>query len=351
MMKVFIGMSGGVDSTVAAFLLKQQGYEVVGFTLKLIDDASRCCNDDDILRAKKNCYKLGIKHYILNLKKEFKKKIIDYFILDYLNGRTPNPCAVCNEEIKFTALIKKMKEFDFDRVATGHYANIRKNKNRYFLVKGKDKKKTQEYFLSRLKRDYLKYIIFPLGKLTKEQVLKIAIKNKFYLPEKESQEVCFLKDNETPYEFIKKNIIQDDNYNTDLVSIDGKKIKNLEYPYYKYTIGQRKGLGIGGGLPLYVVDIDAKSKKIIVGRQEDTLKKSFIAGNLNFFVNICKKKFNADVKIRYLHKQAPAEIEIQDDKALVIFKKTQFAITPGQLAVFYKNDLVLGSGFISKTNI
>ncbi len=350
MKKVFVGMSGGIDSSVAAFLLKQQGYEVVGLTLKLIDDASRCCDDEDIERAKKVCHKLDIKHFVLNLKRDFKKKIIDYFISDYLNGKTPNPCAICNEEIKFKTLIKKMSEFDFDYVATGHYANIIKTKNGYFLKKGKDPKKTQEYFLARLKKEDLRNILFPLGNLTKEQVKEIAIKNNLDLVKKESQEVCFLKDNETPYEFIKKNLKKDD-FKTELITVDGKKIKELEYPYYKYTIGQRKGLGVGGGEPLYVVNIDAKNKKVIAGKQTDTLSKSFIADKLNFFMDIKKKEFNAEIKIRYLHKQSPADIEVKDGKAKVIFKKPQFAITPGQLAVFYKKDVVIGSGFIVETGL
>lgn len=345
MKRVFVGMSGGVDSSVAAFLLKKQGYEVVGLTLKLIDDASRCCDDEDIERAKKICHKLGIRHYVLNLKKIFRKKIIDYFISDYLQGKTPNPCAICNEEIKFATLIKKMKEFDFDYVATGHYANIKKTENDYLLVKGKDTKKTQEYFLARLKKEYLRYIIFPLGDLTKDVVKQIAIDNSLYLAELESQEVCFLKDNETPYEFIKKNI-KENLSKTELIDINGNKIKDLEYPYYKYTVGQRKGLGVGGGEPLYVVKIDAKEKKVIVGRKSDIFAKSFLVNDLNMFVKIDDKKFRADVKIRYLHKQAPAIIEIIGKKAKVTFDNPQFAITPGQLAVFYKKDIVLGSGFI-----
>ncbi|MCX8093839.1 MAG: tRNA 2-thiouridine(34) synthase MnmA [Candidatus Goldbacteria bacterium] len=345
MKKVFVGMSGGVDSSVAAFLLKEQGFEVVGLTLKLINDASRCCDDDDIERAKKICHKLNIKHYVLNLKREFKNKIINYFISEYLHGRTPNPCALCNEEIKFVALIKKMKEFDFDYVATGHYANIKKIKNGYFLTKGKDPKKTQEYFLARLKKEDLKYIIFPLADLTKEKVKDIALKNKLDLARNESQEVCFLKDNEAPYEFIKKNI-KDFSFKTELVDIKGNKIKELEYPYYKYTVGQRKGLGVGGGEPFYVIKINAEEKKVIIGTREQAFSKSFIAKNLNFFINIKSKKFKADVKIRYLHKQAPAMIEIEDDVARITFNKPQFAITPGQLAVFYKKDAVIGSGFI-----
>ncbi len=345
MKKVFVGMSGGIDSSVAAFLLKEQGYETVGITLKLIDDASRCCDDEDIARAKKICHKIGIKHYILNLKKEFRKKIIEYFISEYLQGRTPNPCALCNEEIKFSALIKKMKEFDFDYVATGHYANIKKAKDGFFLGKGKDSKKTQEYFLSRLKKDNLQYILFPLGNMTKEKVIDIAVNNKLDLAVKESQEVCFLQDNETPYEFIRNNI-KEQSFKTELIDMSGKKIKDLEYPYFKYTIGQRKGMGVGGGDPLYVVKIDAEKKKVVVGKQTDALSESFLVNNLNMFLVIKNKKFKADVKIRYLHKQAPAEIEIMEDKAKITFDKPQFAITPGQLAVFYNKNVVLGSGFI-----
>ena len=347
MHKVFVGMSGGIDSSVAAFLLREKGYEVVGITLKLIDEASRCCDDDDILRAKKICYKLGIKHYILNLKKEFKNKIIDYFIESYLKGETPNPCVICNEEIKFYALYKKMKEFDFDYIATGHYAIIEKSKKEYILKKGKDKSKTQEYFLARIKKEYLPYILFPLGKLTKENVKKTAKENNLDIARNESQEVCFLKDKETPYEFIKKTRkIQD--VKTELFTKNGIKIKDLEFPYYKYTIGQRKGLGVGGGPPLYVIDIDAKNKKVIAGTGNDVYRKSFYVTELNFLTDINKKEFEAEVKIRYLHKQDKASIKITDNKAIVSFYKPQFAITPGQLAVFYKKDKVIGSGFIEK---
>jgi len=346
MKKVFLGMSGGVDSSVAALLLKKRGYYVEGITLKLIDDY----DDENILIAKKNCDEAGIKHHVFDLRKEFKKKVIDYFISDYLRGKTPNPCAVCNEEIKFAFLMKEMKKFDFDYIATGHYANIRKTKNGYFLTKGRDLKKTQEYFLARLKKEYLERIIFPLGGLTKDEVKKNALKNKLQIAEKESQEACFLKRNETPFEFIKKNE-REKNFKTGLYTKDGKKIKDLEYSYYKYTIGQRKGLGVGGGEPLYVTGIDAKDEKVIVGNRSDVFKKSFIADRLNFFIDVKKEKFRADVKIRYLHKQSPAWIGIFDDTAKVIFDEPQFAITPGQIAVFYKKDAVLGSGFIADTDL
>jgi tRNA-specific 2-thiouridylase len=260
MARIFVGMSGGVDSSAAAALLTEQGHEVVGLTLKLWDEASRCCDYEDVLDAKRACWKLGIKHYVLNMKKDFKKKIVDYFIGEYLKGRTPNPCVLCNEEIKFAALIDKMKEHGFDHVATGHYALIEKGKSGYALKKGADRKKTQEYFLARLKKEDLKYIKFPLARLTKDGSRKIAGKYGLKADKAESQEVCFLKKGESPYEFIEKRVDMEKTGRGSLYGVNGGKIKDLEYAYFKYTVGQRRGLGVGGGEPLYVTAIDAGNK-------------------------------------------------------------------------------------------
>lgn len=299
-----------------------------------------------MLEAKRACWKLGIKHYVLNMKKDFKKEIVDYFTSEYLKGRTPNPCVLCNREIKFAALIGKMKEHGFDYVATGHYASIERKKGGYALKKGADRAKTQEYFLARLKKEDLKYIKFPLGRITKAETRKIAGKYGLNAGRPESQEVCFLKDGESPYEFIEKRVDLEKTGRGALYGTDGRKIKDLEHAYFKYTVGQRKGLGVGGGEPLYVAEIDAVNRRVIAGPKKDVFKKKFEAADLNMFSAPGRGRFRADVKIRYMHSQARARVEIRGGNAFVEFDEPQFAVTPGQLAVFYRGAAVLGSGFI-----
>jgi tRNA-specific 2-thiouridylase len=346
MAKAFVGMSGGVDSTAAAALLIEQGHEVTGLTLKLLDDASRCCDYEDILDAKRACWKLGIKHYVLNLKKDFKKKIVDYFISDYLNGRTPNPCVLCNEEIKFAVLIEKMKEHNYDFVATGHYAVIENTKGIFSLKKSADKKKTQEYFLSRLKKENLKHIKFPLGRMTKEKARLVVKKYGLKYDKAESQEVCFLKKGESPFEFIEKHVNIKKIGRGELFRAGAGKIKDLDYAYFKYTVGQRKGLGVGGGEPLYVTSIDAVNRRVTAGLREQVYRKSFEASDLNLLSVPDRNKFRADVKIRYKSKSAKAKVEIIKNTAHIVLDEPQFAVTPGQLAVFYRGATVIGSGFI-----
>ncbi|MEI7640572.1 MAG: tRNA 2-thiouridine(34) synthase MnmA [bacterium] len=347
MSKIIVAMSGGVDSTVAAFLLKAQGHEVVGMTLKLWDDASRCCNYEDILDAKKACWKLGIKHYTLNAKVKFKAKVVEPFISAYLCGETPSPCAVCNRDIKFGILLKKMHELDFDFVASGHYAKIEKHGEEYWLINGEDKNKTQEYFLARLKQKDLSKILFPLGEMKKSDIKKIAAENGFIRNKKESQEICFMKDKETPGEFIMRSSKEAGKEKGELYVRGKGKVKDLEMPWFSFTIGQRKGFGYGAGTPLYVVEIDAQKKRVVLGEKNEAYAAECKVRDLNMLLKE-NKKFEADVKIRYLHKPVKAKIEIHEKEAMVTFEEPQFAITPGQLAVFYRGDRVIGSGFIKK---
>ncbi|HNZ28951.1 MAG TPA: tRNA 2-thiouridine(34) synthase MnmA [Candidatus Goldiibacteriota bacterium] len=343
-MKIIIGMSGGADSTAAAWLLKQKGHELTGITLSLWDEASRCCNIEDIMDAKAACAKLGIRHYTLNLKTEFREKVVEPFIDSYFSGETPNPCVLCNEEIKFAALIKKMKELSYDKVATGHYARTAKKSGQFVLKAGKDKTKTQEYFLARLKKEELKNIIFPLGNMEKKEIKEIIKKQGLLREKPESQEVCFLSGNETPFDFIKRQR----GYSGEPggLYLNGKKIKTLDTPYFNYTIGQRKGLNYSAGKPVYVVKIDADEKKVFLGEKEETFSREFSVKDLNVLYGT-GSEFKAAVKIRYLHKAAPATVKISGNNALIVFSKPQFAVTPGQLAVIYRGGCVAASGFIS----
>ncbi len=343
---VAIGMSGGIDSSVAAYLLKQQGFNVIGFTLKLWDRGSRCCDIMDIYDAQILAKKFNIPHYIIDLQKEFKQYVIDYFINEYIKGRTPNPCVICNQFIKFDYLFQNELPFKYDLLATGHYVKIKEKHGKYFLSKAKDTKKSQEYFLARLKKEYLNKIIFPLADLTKDEVKQTAKKLKINLRKRESQELCFIANNEKPYEFIIKRL-PNKKFNGKIIT-KKNKVLGKHNCYFKYTIGQRQGLGISDSTPYYVIGIDGEKKNVIVGKRDDTYKKSLIAENLYWYENINKKNIECTVKIRYNHKAAEANvIKSDNNKAEIEFIKPQHAVTPGQLAIFYKNDIVIGSGWIT----
>lgn len=344
--KVFVGMSGGVDSCAAAVILKAKGYETAGLTLSLWDEASRCCNYDDIIAAKTACVKIGMPHYVINMKEEFGRLVVGNFIKDYLGGKTPNPCVFCNERVKFAGLLKKMRENSFDFIATGHYARIEKQAGCLTLKKGVDRSKTQEYFLARLSPEILPYVLFPLGGMKKENVKKIAAKAGIKPHRGESQEACFLREKESPYDFIRRVGAAEGAGPAALFDRKGVFIRKLQYPYFRYTVGQRRGLGGGSGEPLFVSAIDAVKNRVIAGPKEEVMSKNFSASGIVLFSPEKNGSFRADVKIRYLHKQAKAAIEIDRAKARIVFDSPQFALTPGQLAVFYKGSRVIGSGYI-----
>ena len=350
MKRVVVAMSGGVDSSVAAALLKEQGHEVVGITMCFsLPDAYRikpaCCGRQSIDDARRVAHKLGIKHYVLNFSKHLKDKVIDDFISEYLKARTPNPCVRCNQYLKFGILLRKALSLDADFIATGHYARITKSGAKYVLRKGKDRVKDQSYFLYQLAQDQLKHILFPLGNYTKQQVRNLA--RKFGLPVADkpgSQEICFLPG---------------DDYREFLMAHTSGKIKPGEIVDSRgrvlgkhegiafYTIGQREGLGIACGYPVYITKIDAKNNRITIGNKEEVHGEWFIVNNPHFIGSPIKKKIAAHVKIRYNHKETPVEIIPFGKKIKVALKKPQFAVTPGQSAVFYNKDVVLGGGIIS----
>jgi len=338
--KIVMAMSGGVDSSVSAALLKQAGFDVVGIMMKFwkegSDGKNRCCSIESENLARLVAKQIGIPFYVINVEKEFKKKVVDYFLSEYKSGRTPNPCVICNKKIKFGFLIKKALSLGADFVATGHYATIKQGK----LFKGEDNQKDQSYFLWQLNQKQLSRVLFPVGGYTKPEVRKLA--KKFKLPTAEtpeSQEVCFVQD--TTNNFLKKYLKTKPGL---IVDIAGNKIGEHNGLWF-YTIGQRKGLEIQQG-PWYVVDKNFKKNTLIVSKnKKDLLKKELIAGDVNWILPQ-KLPLGAEIKIRYKAKLAKAKIVKSGKNVKIIFQKPHQAITSGQSAVFYKDKQLLGGGVI-----
>ncbi|MBU1077981.1 MAG: tRNA 2-thiouridine(34) synthase MnmA [Spirochaetes bacterium] len=347
--KIALGMSGGIDSSVAAYLLKKEGHEVIGFTLKLWDKGSRCCDIKDISNARQFAHHLGFKHYTLDLRKEFRQAVVDPFIQEYIHGRTPNPCVVCNREIKFAYLFQKLTLLDCDYIATGHYAGIIKEGRLFLLSKARDIKKSQEYFLARVEKELLSRILFPLSDMTKQEIKKIAAGLDFNFQGDESQEVCFIDPEKKYHEFIKEHIDPDLDVTGHIVDKSGKVLGKCDC-YFKYTIGQRGGLGISDTTPNYVLKIDHKKRDVIIGKKDDVYIKKFSVTDCYWYKELKKNEFTLNVKIRYNHKEAKALIKKRGVQAEVEFNTPQHAVAPGQLAVFYEQEKVIGSGWIDKTD-
>lgn len=354
MKRVLLGMSGGVDSSVAAIILMEQGYEVIGATMKLWDPEddegqSKCCGDDSILDAKRVCDKLGIPHYTLNLKEEFKKCVIENFIEEYANARTPNPCIECNKYLKFNYFFRKAMELGCDYIATGHYAKTEFSDkyNQVVLKKSNAGKKDQSYVLYNIPKDIINKVLFPLGQFeNKEQIRKIAEKHDLLTAKKpDSQEICFIPDDDYA-KFLSKN--------GRVESKPGKIVDNqgnalgTHKGLIHYTIGQRKGLGIAHETPLYVVKLDAQNNLLVVGDEKDIFSKELYANNLNFTVDIKRDlPIKVNAKIRYGAKEAEATLFPEvNGKVKVEFETPQRAITKGQSVVFYIDDVLIGGGKI-----
>ncbi len=334
--KVLVGMSGGVDSAVTAFLLKKEGFSPIGIFIKTWNE-DLCISDNNQDKIREICDIIDIPFYTIDAKDEFKRKIVNSFIRDYKKGITPNPCVTCNREIKFNILIDSMSAFDAGYIATGHYAQkIETSPGNFVLKKGVDENKDQSYFLWNIKKEWLKNILFPLGQYTKKEVRSIAKKNKLpVFEEKESQEVCFINDSIT--NFLDKNIKPSPGEIID----DEKNVIGQHEGLFHYTIGQRKRIGLSGG-PYYVLSKKIKDNVLIVTKDKNKLpQKEFSFGNANFLDNV-SFPFDAEVKIRYNTNTTKATVE----KNKVIFSTMQRAITPGQSVVFYKNDNLLGGGII-----
>lgn len=351
--KVVVGMSGGVDSSVAAYLLKKQGYDVIGITMQIWQEDKEyeereggCCSLSAVDDARRVCEKLDIPFYVLNFRDSFKENVIKYFVQEYIDGKTPNPCIACNKHLKFDELLRKARGIGAEYVATGHYAKIEERDGRYLLIRSDDDRKDQTYALYNFTQDQLAHTLMPCGEYTKDKIREIAkeiglaVHNK-----KDSEEICFISDNDHG-RFIKEERpgeVKPGNFVDSKGNILGKH-KGIVY----YTIGQRKGLGIALGKPVFVTDIRPETNEVVLGSEETIFNTDLIAKDVNFIpFDKLNGEMNVQAKVRYSAKPADAVISpLPDGRVKVSFKEKQRAITKGQSVVFYDGEIVVGGGII-----
>ncbi|MCH5251037.1 MAG: tRNA 2-thiouridine(34) synthase MnmA [Lachnospiraceae bacterium] len=356
--KVVVGMSGGVDSSVAAYLLKEQGYDVIGVTMQIWQDEETvcqsenggCCGLSAVDDARGVANQLGIPHYVMNFKKEFKENVIDYFVESYLVGQTPNPCIACNRHVKWEAMLKRSMEIGADYIATGHYARITKLPNgRYAIKNSVTAAKDQTYALYGLTQFQLSHTLMPVGEYTKDEIREIALKNQLNVAHKpDSQEICFIPDNDYAA-FIDKAAAGRVPGKGNFVTKDGK-ILGEHLGITHYTIGQRKGLNLAMGHPVFVSEIRPETGEVVIGEAEDVWGDTLICNRLNFMgMEDLPEAREVTAKIRYAHRGERCTIEkIGEDMIKCSFHTPVRAITPGQAVVFYDDDYVLGGGVIVK---
>lgn len=354
--RVVVGLSGGVDSSVAAALLKEQGYEVIGVNLKLWRwscPPTESVDSDSTIDAAYVCERLGIPFYVIDVTELFKQTVVNYFIQEYMRGMTPNPCVICNKLIKFAALTEFAKQINAEFVATGHYAQVAfdAQRGRRLLLKGKDHSVDQSYFLFSLSQQQLAHLIFPLGALTKKQVREIASKIGLKTAEKQkSVEICFLSGRDYR-EFLRSYAKVEDKAGL-IVDMDGN-VLGIHTGVFNFTIGQRRGLRIAASFPLYVISIDPVHQKVVVGPDHATYSSTFWVKDVNWIaIDGIEEGLALTVKIRYNHEGTSAIIEPDPYNSTLIrvrLNQPQRAITPGQAAVFYKDEIVVGGGWIVKS--
>ncbi len=354
-------MSGGIDSSLAAVLLHEQGYEVVGMTMKTWDYASSgtskketgCCSLESINDARDIAVNLGFPHYILDIRDEFGDYVIDNFTSEYLAGRTPNPCVLCNTHIKWDALLRRADKLGCEYIATGHYANIRKENDRFVISKGLDENKDQSYALWGVSQQSLSRTIFPLGQLQKIQIREMAREKGFteLIKKSESYEICFVPDNDYRG-FLKRRVegLEENLKGGEFVLEDGTVVgKHEGYPFY--TVGQRKGLGVALGYPVYVVEIQKDNNRVVLGTFDELARDGMYVKQLNLskYVSLDGQRLDTVTKVRYNDSGSPAVIEQVGDTMKVFFGTGVKAIAPGQAAVFYEGDDVIGGGWIQSS--
>ncbi|WP_020599338.1 tRNA 2-thiouridine(34) synthase MnmA [Spirosoma panaciterrae] len=359
--RILVAMSGGIDSSLASVLLHEEGYEVIGMTMKTWDYASSggtkketgCCSLDSINDARNIAVSLGFPHYILDIRDEFGDYVIDHFTGEYLEGRTPNPCVLCNTHIKWDALLRRADRLDCEFIATGHYANIRHENDRYVISKGVDTLKDQSYVLWGVSQESLSRTKLPLGHLRKSEIREMAKERGFIelVTKSESYEICFVPDNDYRG-FLKRRLpgleaeVAGGNF---VMEGTGKVLgKHQGYPFY--TIGQRKGLGMAFGQPMFVTEIRKDTNEVVLGVDKDLLRDGMIVSKLNLQkYDHLAGPLETVTKVRYKDPGTPATISQSGDKIEVLFKEGVSAIAPGQAAVFYEGDDVVGGGWIMKS--